>query len=136
MLDEILAYLKNYFICEKQIGSFEITNGKLPLSDFLKQDQYFLISGSTFNNGIYCYNDDLSLKDEAFKGVICSLAIPPDLLKLASEIEEYVNSDDTKPSAYVSESFGGYSYTKATENGAAVSWQAVFRKRLKRWRKI
>lgn len=136
MLDEILAYLKNYFVCDKRVGVFEITEGRLPLYDFLQQDQYFLISGSVFNNGVYCYSDDLSLKDETFNGVICSLAIPPDLLELASEIEEYIESDEAKPSAYTSESFGGYSYTKATENGAAVSWQAVFRKRLKRWKKI
>lgn len=102
MLDEILAYLKNYFICDKRVGTFEITDGKLPLYDFLQQDQYFLVSGSIFNDGIYCYNDDLSLKDEIFNGVICSLAIPTYLLKLANEIEEYINSDEAKPSAFAS----------------------------------
>ena len=40
-------------------------------------------------------------------------------------------------SPYQSESFGGYSYTKASaSNGDQVDWKTVFRSRLNRWRKI
>ena len=100
-------------------------------------NQYFRIVGSVLNDGVYCYGDTLELFDETFTGEIWALAIPPDLLKLADEITDFMASDEAKPSAYTAESFDGYSYTKATDSdGVGVSWQTVFAKRLRRWRKI
>jgi hypothetical protein len=65
------------------------------------------------------------------------MAVPPGFIALAAEIEEYNRSDAGKASPYTSESFGGYSYTKATNSdGSPVSWQKVFAKRLNAWRKI
>ena len=136
MLTEILAYLRNYFVVATHEGDFEIVGGNVPL-DFLQQGQYFRIVGSIFNDGVYCYADDLQLIDEVFEGKIEALAIPNDLLKLADEITEYMASDDAKPTAFTSESFGGYSYSRATDSsGAAASWQTIFAARLRRWRKI
>ena len=136
MLTEILAYLRNYFVVETHEDTFEIVGGVLPLG-FLQKGQYFRIIGSVFNDGVYCYDDNLKLTDEIFTGKIEALAIPPDLIKLADEITAYMQSDEAKPTAFTSESFGGYSYTKATESsGAAASWQTVFAARLRRWRKI
>ena len=136
MLTEILAYLRNYFVVETHEDTFEIIGGVLPLG-FLQKGQYFRIIGSVFNDGVYCCSEDLKLTDEIFTGKIEALAIPPDLIKLADEITAYMQSDEAKPTALTSESFGGYSYTKATESsGAAASWQTVFAARLRRWRKI
>lgn len=136
MLTEILAYLRNYFVVATHEGDFEIVGGNVPL-DFLQQGQYFRIVGSIFNDGVYRYGDELELTAEAFAGKIEALAIPRDLLKLAEEITAYMQSDEAKPSALTSESFGGYSYTKATDSsGSAASWQTVFAARLRRWRKI
>ena len=136
MLTEILAYLRNYFVAETHEDTFEIVGGVLPLG-FLQKGQYFHIIGSIFNDGVYCYTEDLTLTDETFTGKIVALAIPPDLLKLADEITAYMQSDEAKPTALTSESFGGYSYTKAADSsGAAASWQTVFAARLRRWRKI
>ena len=136
MLTEILAYLRNYFVVETHEDTFEIVGGVLPLG-FLQKGQYFRIIGSIFNDGVYCCTEDLKLTDETFTGKIEALAIPPDLIKLAEEITDYMQSDEAKPTALTSESFGGYSYTKATESsGAAASWQTVFAARLRRWRKI
>ena len=136
MLSEILAYLRNYFVVETHEGTFEIIGGVLPLG-FLQEGQYFRIIGSIFNDGVYCYADDMQLIDEVFEGKIEALAIPNDLLKLADEITAYMASDDAKPTAFTSESFGGYSYTKATDSsGSAASWQTIFAARLRRWRKI
>ena len=40
-------------------------------------------------------------------------------------------------SPYTSESFGDYSYTKATgESGAPLTWRDVFASRLNAWRKL
>ena len=136
MLTEILAYLRNDFVVETHEDTFEIVGGVLPLG-FLQKGQYFRIIGSVFNDGVYCYTEDLTLTDETFMGKVEALAIPPDLLMLADEIMAYMQSDEAKPTALTSESFGGYSYTKATESsGAAASWQTVFAARLRRWRKI
>lgn len=137
MLSEILAYLRNYFVKDVHKGTFEIVGGKIAPLDFLIPNQYFRIVGSVLNDGVYCYGDTLELLDEIFTGEIWALAIPPDLLKLADEITDFMASDEAKPSAYTAESFDGYSYTKATDSGGVgVSWQAVFAKRLRRWRKI
>lgn len=137
MLSEILAYLRNYFVKTVHKGTFEIVGGNLSPLDFLIPNQYFRIVGSVLNDGVYCYGDTLELLDETFAGEIWALAIPPDLLKIADEITDFMASDEAKPSAYTAESFDGYSYTKATDSdGVGVSWQAVFAKRLRRWRKI
>ena len=136
MLTEILAYLRNYFVVETHEDTFEIVGGVLPLG-FLQKGQYFRIIGSIFNDGIYCYTEDLTLTDEIFTGKVEALAIPPDLLMLADEITAYMQSDEAKPTALTSESFGGYSYTKAADSsGAAASWQTIFAARLRRWRKV
>ena len=137
MLTEILAYLRNDFVREIHKGTFEIVGGNIAPLDFLIPNQYFRIVGSVLNDGVYCYGDTFDLLDETFTGEIWVLAIPLDLLKLADEINDFMASDEAKPSAYTSESFDGYSYTKATDSdGVGVSWQAVFAKRLRRWRKI
>lgn len=137
MLSEILAYLRNYFVKTVHKGTFEIVGGNIAPLDFLIPNQYFRIVGSVLNDGVYCYGDTLGLLDETFTGEIWTLAIPPDLLKIADEITDFMASDEAKPSAYTAESFDGYSYTKATDSdGVGISWQAVFAKRLRRWRKI
>jgi len=57
------------------------------------------------------------------------------LVTLDSEISAYVTANPA--SGYVSESFGGWSGTKATgANGAPLSWKTVYGARLNRWRKI
>jgi len=57
------------------------------------------------------------------------------LVTLDSEITAYVAANPA--TAYTSESFGGWSGTRATStSGAALSWQSVYGARLNRWRKI
>ena len=58
---------------------------------------------------------------------------------LAKEIEAWeAKNGEVASGVYQSESFGGYTYTKATDaaTGGAMSWQSVFRSRLSAWRKI
>ena len=65
------------------------------------------------------------------------MAVPPSLIALSAEIEEYNKSDAGKASPYTAESFGGYSYTKATDaNGAPIGWKKAFASRLNKRRKI
>lgn len=134
MIGEILAYLRNYFVQEIYSGDFAIEEGKIsgvPIAP----NQYYRVVGSVYNDGVYI-NDpaESELTDEIFSGAVWALAVPPDLIKLSKEIEDYIAKDTV--SSYTSESWGGYSYTKRTENGAPISWQGVFRSRLARWRKL
>lgn len=134
MLDEILAEIRNYFVDRVHKGTFTIIGGRLAPPSFLKSGQYFKIIGSTFNDGVYQY-PELRLTDETFSGEIWALAIPPKLIALAADIQKYDSKIKANP--YASESFGGYSYSRATgSNGAPISWQIAFAKKLNNWRKI
>ena len=138
MLTEICAELRNYFEVPngRHFGKFEISGGSIAPLDFLQEGQYFRIVGSVFNDGVYQY-PATSLTDEGFEGAVWSIALRPSLIALTAEIEEYNKSDAGKASPYTSESFGGYSYTKATDaNGAPIGWKKAFASRLNQWRKL
>lgn len=140
MLEEIMRYLKNWFLVPGgvHLDTYTIEDGELTLS-FLQDGQYFRIVGSVFNDGVYKYGDELDLTDETFDGAVWALAIPQTFLSLVPEIEAWQTKNaDSVASPYTSESFGGYSYTKATdsETGGSVTWQSAFRSRLSKWRKI
>ena len=136
MLDEILAEIRNYFVVKVHSGDFEVIGGKLSPLDFLQNGQYFKIHGSIFNDGVYRYPES-GLVDETFSGEIWALAVPPTLIALVADIEDYEKKAKENVSPYASESFGGYSYTKATDsNGSPLTWKTAFAKRLNRWRKI
>ena len=138
MLSEICEELKNYFCREsdKHHGTFKVSGGVLAPSDFLQQGQYFRIVGSVFNDGVHQFPDP-SLQDETFEGAVWAMSVPPSLIALTDEIEAYCESDAGKPTAFTSESFAGYSYTRATDgNGAPLSWQKAFASRLNRYRRI
>lgn len=137
MLTEVCAELRNYFVKDIHNGTFEIVGGKITPLDFIQENQYFRIVGSVFNDGVYKNTADLVLTDEIFSGSVWAMAVPPSVVALAEEIKKYSESDEAKPSAYNSESFGGYAYTKATNSdGTPIRWQDVFKKSLNKWRKI
>lgn len=137
MLTEVCAEMRNYFVTEIHNGDFTISGGKVAPLDFIQQNQYFRIVGSVFNDGVYKNTPDLQLTDEKFNGSVWAMAVPPSVVALAEEIKAYNESKEAKPTAFTSESFGGYSYTKATDsNGAPISWQKVFASRLAVYRRI
>lgn len=137
MLTEVCAELRNYFVVEIHEGRFTIDGGKIAPLDFIQENQYFRIVGSVFNDGVYQYTADLVLTDEIFSGSVWAMAVPPTLIALAEDIKKYNESDEAKPSAYTSESFGGYSYSKATNSdGSPIGWKKVFASRLRPFRRI
>ena len=137
MLTEVCAEIRNYFVKDIHNGTFEIVGGKITPLDFIQENQYFRIVGSVFNDGVYQNTADLVLTDEIFSGSVWSMAVPPSVIDLAEEIKKYNESDEAKPSAYTSESFGGYSYSKATDsNGVPLDWKKVFASRLNPYRRI
>ena len=135
-LTNLCAELRNYFETEKRFGTFTISGGSISPSDFLQDGQYYRIVGSVFNDGVHRHPAH-DLTDETFDGAVWAMAVPPAVVELAAEIEEYNKSDAGKPASYISENFGGYSYTKATdENGVPIGWQKAFASRLSKWRKL
>lgn len=139
MLEQVLMHLKNWFLVPGGIheGTYTIEDGGIALP-FLANGQYFRICGSVFNDGLHQYPAS-DLKAETFEGTVWELAIPQAVIELAAEIEAWQKKNgDASVSPYQSESFGGYSYSKATDSatGGAVTWQTAFRSRLNAWRKL
>lgn len=149
MLNEVCAYLKNYFDMNdnhEQLpsweGEFVISDGIIDLSDKILDGQYFRIQGSIFNDGVYEY-PALDLTDETFKGKIQAMAVPKDVIKIVSDISEWVEryggANSSALSPFASESFGGYSYSKGGSNNDGKNtpaWAVLYGGRLSRWRKI
>ena len=139
MLEQVLMHLKNWFLVPGGIheGTYTIEDGGIALP-FLANGQYFRICGSVFNDGLHQYPAS-DLKAETFDGTVWALAVPQAVIDLATEIEAWQKKNgDASVSPYQSESFGGYSYSKATDSvsGGAVTWQSAFRGRLNAWRKL
>lgn len=153
MLTEICQYLKNWFnrkpdgsYYPKYSGKVIISEGNMIFADtfFLADGQYFRIMGSLFNDGVHKVGD--YLVDETFEGAVWSMAVPPDVVLLAADIEawkaQYESVDSENMSPYQSESFGGYSYSKSSggsgsgSSGSNITWQNAFESRLSPWRKI
>lgn len=139
MLEQVLMNIRNWFTVDGGIhsGTFTIEGGGITLP-FLANGQYFRIIGSVFNDGLHKY-PATDLVAEEFYGAIWALAIPAAVIDLADEISKWQGKNgEASTSPYQSESFGGYSYSKATdaETGGAVTWQSAFKKQLSAWRKI
>lgn len=156
ILTELCQILRNWFDRgkEKWHGKITIDDGDITVvtksgEPFALQDgQYFRIIGSLFNDGVHKYGDaEDVLTDETFEGSIWSMAVPPAVVALAAEIDEWIAKygtiDSQAMSPFNSESFGGYSYSKSAGGSASgsgtgnpASWQAVYASRLNQWRKI
>lgn len=144
-MTEICQYLHNYFDRNqgKFYGLFEIHDNTIEsVNDGdmgLIEGQYFRIIGSRLNDGVYCLDDNLELKDESFDGCVWSMAVPPEVIRIAEEITSWKSKyGELAVSPYSSESFGGYSYSKAnaSSEGNPSSWQSVFASQLSPWRKL
>jgi hypothetical protein len=133
VLEAVLTHLNNWFCREVYAGTFTVTSGTLALPD-LADGQYFRIVGSVFNDGLH-QSPAAGLTDETFTGAVWALAVPKSVVTLAEEIKAWAAKNQL--GAYTSESFGGYSYTRATNaKGAAVGWQDAFAAQLAPYRKL
>lgn len=149
MLSEICAEIKNYFTWEqdKHIGDFSISGGQIAPSFDIPTD-YIRIVGSHLNDGVHKRGENgFNLIDEGkFHGGVWVMSPPADFLALAAEIEawqtKYSGVDSVAMSPFQSESFGGYSYSKASGGSGSAgtssvpNWQSVFASRLNVYRRI
>lgn len=151
MITEVCLYLKNWFDWNqpKYYGKFKIENGVLISASnkdmSIATGQYFRVIGSVFNDGVYKYGTEEFVEDEEFTGAIWLMAVPKTFLDLVKEISdwqsEYGSVSSSNMSPFQSESFGGYSYSKASGSGngsdsIVPTWKSVFRDRLWRYKKI
>lgn len=145
MIGDICAEIKNYFTYseDRHIGDFTIENGVLaPSLDF--PTDYIRIVGSRLNDGVHKKNANgiFVLKDESFHGAVWIMSVPQDFENLVAEIEAWQDKyGEAIKSPYQSESFGGYSYSKANGNSSSggsqsPSWTSQFSGSLKRYRRI
>ena len=151
MLSQICQELRNWFDRNQPKWYGKITLNEDGRIDFdgsnyvdLQDGQYFRVVGSLFNDGVYKY-PAYDLRGETFTGSIWAMAVPPAVIALCEEIEDwqkkYGGVDGVLMSPYQSESFGGYSYNKSgggASDGStsAGTWQGAFGTRLNAWRKI
>lgn len=132
MLETVLMYLNNWFVVGRYDDTYTIEDGGITLP-FLVDGQYFRIVGSLFNDCVYQYPAELT--DETFDGSVWAMAIPKALLSTVDEITAWTAKNEDG-GTYTSESFGGYSYSKATNSkGLAVGWRDVFAGQLAPWKK-
>lgn len=111
-------------------------------NNFINKGQYFRITGSCFNNGVYCnISEDLKrLKNETFKGSIWVMDVPPDFISLCEEVERF-NAKIAELSGnfrgYSAESWGGYSYNLPTSAPSYMhDWQYKIKQAMNAYRKI
>lgn len=129
MLEAVLEYLKNWFERDPVTRMRRVYSGRLTASGgalsgvpegFAVPGQRVRVRGSRLNDGLHDWP--------------CS--------DLADEVAAWcAEHGDAQNSPYASESFGGYSYTKATASGSQAgsggsTWQSVFAARLAPWRKL
>ena len=156
MLEEIMRHVNNMFVFSPNQTNtpvhIKIESGVCITHtiDGLPSGSFVYIEGSNKNDGVHRIwftpeeleehqEDDAllveQLEDEEFDSYVVMLKPPKAFLNLAREIKAF--SDTNKNSAYTSESFGGYSYSRATNKaGNLAGWQDVFKARLNTWRKI
>ena len=138
-LTDICQYLRNWFDRERYIGTFAIENGAISGEFELLDGQYFRIVGSVFNDGIHLYPAS-DLTDETFVGAVWAMAMPPSVIALSQEIDDWKEQySGVVNSPFTSESGAAYSYSKGSftnADGQAWSWQDQFSGKLAQWRKI
>lgn len=131
----VMKHIKNFFpdTSKQMSGRFVVSSGAVDPFPSLLDGQYVLIEGSILNDGVW-NGGFTTLRDEEFNGVVTPLKVPHDFVMLVGEIESWIAENGSNP--YVSESFGGYSYTRATGSHGVQSWSEVFATRLNAWRKL
>ncbi len=127
-IGSVMRHCRNYFERGLYEGAFTIQGGAL-VSPALSDGRYVAISGSAYNDGVHQTGTD-TLTDENFTGRVWLLSPPASFVSLSEEIAAW---DEKNPTgAYTSESFGNYSYTRASDGqGGAITWQSAFASRLR-----
>ena len=141
MIADVCAECRNYFVrnsADIHYGHYTVENGEIQPLSFIKDGQFYRIVGSTFNDGVYQKGAESELHDEEFDGTVWAMYVPREFVVLCGEISKWTEEHaDALNSPYSAESFGGYSYQRATgKDGEALTWQAQFNGKLNRYRRL
>lgn len=147
MLEEVLRYINNRFDRDSRgiaygstEGTFTVEDGSLEVEGLL-EGEYFWVEGSRLNDGLHPY-PATDMRDETFTGRVVRLVIPGRVIDLAAQIEAWNQRNaDVINSPLQSESFGGYSYTRASGGASgnetpSAAWQLQFGAMLRPYRKL
>ena len=147
MLEEVLRYVNNRFDRDRYgrevghaDGRFSVVGGAVEIGG-LAEGQYFWVEGSALNDGLHRYGD-ADMEDEDFEGRVVFLRVPRAVSDLAGEIADWCDANaKVLDSPMQSESFGGYSYTRASgaasgNEAPSAGWQVHFGARLRPYRKL
>lgn len=130
-IGSVMRHCRNYFEIGYADDTFEISGGVL--SHRALHGGYYAIAGSKFNDGVHAPDD--ALTDETFTGRVWLLNPPSRFVDLCRRIDEYEEKNPV--GALQSESFGGYSYSRASDpSGGAATWQTAFKRELGDYQKL
>ena len=146
-IEAVLDHLHNYFPRETVTDTFSVGSGVLSPSLDGQTGQYYWITGSVFNDGLHKIGGTDLTNEAETPMTIHLLAVPLALVAICGEIEDWLSANGqamqtAAASPYQSESFGGYSYTikgdlaSGSASQGLTGWQAAFKSRLDRWRKL
>lgn len=154
MLTQICQELRNWFDrgLPKYHGIIHIADGVVTVDGVLpslQTGQHYRLIGTVFNDGVHVWglgSQDL-VPEADVDATLWEMRVPPVVVELANDIaawqDKYGCVESENMSPFSSESFAGYSYSKASGGGSSsggggstVDWRSAFASRLNRWRKI
>lgn len=126
MLTRVCRYLKNWFVKSNTgNGDVAVIDGKVYFNGSeieMNEGQHFALVRTRYVYGVYAYGDEI--EDSEFEGAVWIMDVPKDVLDVVVRMtaweEANGGSDSPAMSPYQSESFGGYSYSKASGGGGKV----------------
>lgn len=144
MLTEICQYLHNYFDYERHNGDITVNGGVITCNGdaiALEEGQYFALFRGRIPLGVFNAEDGL---DKTFNGSVWLMDVPKAILDAdtwaKSWMEKNGSANSDANSAFQSESFGGYSYSKGNNTtgkaGASIFDTAQFAQMLAPYRKL
>lgn len=129
----VMRHVRNFFERGCIEGEFTVSGGVL---NPMPKAPYVAIEGSMYYDGVY-RSDELPNdkgETEIFMGRVWALHPPEDFVSLCEEIAKF---DEKNPTGSMqSETFGEYSYNRATVNGNVQGWQMAFAQQLIPYRRM
>ena len=127
----VMRHVRNFFERGCIEGEFTVSGGVLTPAP---RAPYVAIEGSAFTNGVYHIDELKKEQDETFIGRVWYLHPPEDFVSLCEESAKF---DEKNPTGSMqSETFGEYSYNRATSNGNVQGWQMAFAQQLIPYRRM
>lgn len=147
----VMDSINNHFVNSVEKGAFVIAGGAVSVTTRIYEGQYIWIVGSALNDGVWkvtgaiesggtCTVTCSGLKDEAFTGAVCGLAVPDSFLEVVKDIQRFIDveREDKNAGRVTGEKFADYSYTLGSsgQNGLPFSWDSAFSTRLHPFRQM